>query len=742
LAASYEEARAIKKELEMEYQSRHTDLKKLRDFWHGRYWEKWGGKDRSALSSLFRDIPRGPDRNAPDFRVVHNIIQEVCVKYQAFLSPLPMIRVYVDPPGTSTKRKQANKKERFLYSLWGQQPVAMKDVLNRIAWYLPLMGDCFLGAFPDIENNTIRPIVRSPEYAYPIQSYDGSTLDQVIFSWETTKQKAARQFPSYDPDAGMSNPLARITPGRKKNDKVEVIELSTGKEFARWIDGQKVAGVEHNYGFNIFDQLAFIFVPDEPFNHGAVEQAINLNEAENVLRSLLLQAVIENVFPRYVLIDPSKAPEELDMSAGAVWGVAAGGDVKTLAPPLQAVPIQQGFIQENERVIKQATAMPDAQFGSFPGGSTHISGKAINEMQGAGTGSTIEMVQGLGIGSGLVSWNEKALIMGRKYFADETINVSGYETGSAIDITPRYFSINIKGKELVGSCRNEVVFSPHIDLHNKLIMNLQAMGAGLVSKEHARNQMGIPDSEAMDEEILEERMQDIVLMAIETQLTADPTPEAAASAESQALGFLAGQGPTPGPPPAMGAPLVPPPPGAPPGGAGQGGPPPPPGGGGGMPIASMPGGGQLAAPALRMPGGAALPGAGMNPPGFGAGADSPVPGEGAPGAPNMPPEPGAEGEVTLDVVTEDFQNMQGLSGRVFLVGEILDGSTDEDVEVSITDDKDKQTIIDQATDLQGKIRFHTVSAEPKEPHMEVTPGVAPEHAGEEPDLTSILGGEQ
>lgn len=728
---SYEAARSIKKELEMEYNSRHSDLRKLRDFWHGRYWEKWGASDRSALASLFRDIPRGPNRNAPDFRVVHNIIQEVCVKYQAFLSPLPMIRVYVDPPESSTRKKQANKKERYLYSLWGQRPLSMKDVLNRMAWYLPLMGDCFLGAYPDIENNTIRPVIRSPECAYPIQSWDGSMLDQVLFAWQTTKQKAARQFPEYNPDALTGNPLGRIVPGRKKNDKVEIIEYSDANEFARWVDGQKVAGVEHNFGFNLFDQIPFIFVPDEPFNHGAVEQAINLNEAENVLRSLLLQAVIENVFPRYVLIDPSKAPEELDMSAGAVWGVQSGGDVKTLAPPLQALPIQQGFMQENERVIKQATAMPDAQFGSFPGGSTHISGKAINEMQGAGTGSTIEMVQGLGIGSGMVSWNEKALVIGRTYFKDDTINVSGYETGAAFDIVPKKFSTNMKGKELVGTCRNDVVFSPAIDLHNKLIMNLQAMGANLVSREHARNQMGIPDSEAMDEEILGERIQDIVLMAIETELTQAPTPEAAVSAEQKGLGYLAGNAPA-APPGGIPAPSGATPAGPPTGAApmGQAGP------GGAIPRQPEPGGGQLSAPPLRLPGGAALGGS----PNMGPGAGAPSP-AGAPGGPTeAPTDTTSPDTLKLDDVMNQFQGLTDITGKIFLVGEILQGQTQDDVEVSVTKGADKQTINDQLPDLASRITFHTVSGEPSEPHLEVTPGVAPEHKGQEPDLSSILGG--
>jgi hypothetical protein len=718
MAISFEDVTKLQKDLEIEYAARHRDHKRLRDYWHGRYWETLGA-ERSGLSSLFADIARQSDTGAPDFKIIHNILHEVCRKYQSFLSPLPMIRVYVDPPESQNRRNQATKKERYLYGLWGQRPLGMKDIVNRIAWYLPLMGDCFLGAFPDVKNKTIRPILRSPENAFPVPSYDGSTLDSVIFKWETTKQQAAKQFPNYNVDKPAKPWIKRKMAG--KTNKVEVMEYSDGNEFARWVGTQKVNGVVHNYGFNLFDQLNFVYVPDEPWNMGAVQQIVSMNQAENMLRSLLLQAVLENVFPKYVLIDPSKSPEELDMGPGAVWGVNQGGDVKTLSPPLQALPVQQGFLAENERAIKQGSGVNEANFGQ-PKGSI-VTGKAINEMESSGAGDLVEMVQGIGLGSGLVSWNEKALCMGNKMFKDDTLNVFGYETASTMEIVPKRFSINIKGSELVGSYRNEVVFGPLLGLHEKLVMNLQAMGAGLVSKEHSRNQLGIPDSQAMDEEILGERIQDIVVGAIEQELMAAATPEGAASAEDKALAFLAGATPVSN---QSAAPSLPPPgmpPGAPPGA-------PPGGGGGGMPIANMPGGGQLAAPALRMPGGASF---GL-PTGGPQGA-APT-GQGPGGAPPEPPNPD---RITIDEAVQAFQNLQP-SGRVFLVGEIVQShETDDNIEVALTDGSDRQVIADGLPQWSDRLTFHTVSKEPVEPHVEVTPGAVPEAAGEEPDLAALMG---
>lgn len=507
---SYDTAKDLRDELEPDYQQRHEDHKALRRYWHGGYWDHVDS-EASGIAAAFRDLTTKRSDVGPDLKLVRNVLFEVCVKYQTFLSPLPMIRVYVDPPETENRKRQATVKERYLYGTWNQRPLSMKEVLNRAAWYLPLMGDCFLGAFPDLDGKIIRPVLRSPEYAYPIQSYDGTTLDAVIFSWEATEARVARDFPNYVRKADTHGGRFRFLSGRRRkpeaSPKVEMLEYSDGKEFSRWGGEQKLNGVEHEFGFNLFDQLSFIHVPDEPWNHGAVEQAVGMVEMGNALYSLLFQAVLENVFPTLFLINPHKAPEQLDLGPGGVVGINEGGDVKWLTPPVQALGAQLQMLAENERAIKQDTSMPDVNFGQF--NASIVTGKAINELQGAGTGSTVEMVQGVGIGSGMVSFNEKALNLGKVMFREEQMDLSGFATGGMTDVNPKPFTLKVKGKEIVGSVRNEVVFSPHLGLHEKIVMMLQAKEAGLVGKEYARNQIGIPDSQAMDEEIYSEQIEEI-----------------------------------------------------------------------------------------------------------------------------------------------------------------------------------------------------------------------------------------
>src|SRR4051794_15396465 len=134
--------RQLKQTLEMEFQQRHRDFLLLRRFWHGKYWESID-QEAQNLQSLFRDLRQGNQDVGPSLKLVFNTAQEVCVKFQTFLAPLPMIRVPSDDPSSTRARHQATVKEECLYGLWGENQVS--TVSSNMGWYLPLMGDCFLG---------------------------------------------------------------------------------------------------------------------------------------------------------------------------------------------------------------------------------------------------------------------------------------------------------------------------------------------------------------------------------------------------------------------------------------------------------------------------------------------------------------------------------------------------------------------------------------------------------------------
>lgn len=683
MARSFDEVQAVYNELDREYMERHSDHRKLRDYFHGRFWQNT--EDRpGGIQSLFKDLRRSGEVG-PDLKLVHNLLQEVVVKFQTYLSPLPMINVPSDPPMSERNRARATLKERYLYGLWGMGN--MNQATAAAGWYLALMGDAFLGAIPDPETNLVTPILRSPEYAYPIPSFTPGGWDGLIFRWEVTETAAERAFDGYTPAHRRKKGLFRRG---QQQTKVEYIEYHDANEFAVWVDGVKVRGVEHGYGFNLFQQMKFIPVPDEIWGHSAVEQAVGMVEMGNALKSLNFQAVLENVFPRLILENPQKFPEEIDTGAGAVIGVNEGGKAYFLSPPMQTMQAASGFAVQNDHAVKEATFMPDVNFGQF--NASIVTGKAINELQGAGTGSVVEMVQGVCMGPPLVGWNERAIHIGQTTFADEQIHLHGHITPGMTEVKPQAFALNLKGKDLKGSTRNEVVFQPHIDSHNKLVMMLQAHSGGFVSKRYAREQIGIPDTAAMEEEIYSEQIEAGVLgAALAAMEQAAMTPEAAQTAEQAGFDYIAGRS---GP-----APVV------------------PLGGAAPSPDAMMAG----PAPAAAPPG--APPAA--------------PPEMAAPAAPEM--APGAPRTVTLEEAAAAIQTVQNVQGRVWLVGEIvMQGQTSDDIEVAVSDPADRQTLASGLPEFAGMLVFLVVDGEPAEQHVEVTPGATVAPGGAEPTLDELL----
>lgn len=86
----------------------------------------------------------------------------------------------------------------------------------------------------------------------------------------------------------------------------------------------------------------------------------------------------------------------------------------------------------------------------------------------------------------------------------------------------------------------------------------------------------------------------------------------------------------------------------------------------------------------------------------------------------------------MEAATAAFQQVQGLRGRVFLVGEIADrGQTSTDIEVAVTDADDRQTLTDALDEYRGRLIFHLITGEPGEKFVEVTPGAPSQLGGRE-----------
>lgn len=689
MAATLEEVKVLRDTYKTVYDDRHSAFKKLRRYWEGEYWQlaKEGSGERS-ISTIFRDLGRHTGAPPMNVEVVHNVIQQVCVKYQTFLAPLPMIRMYVDPPESSNRKRQAVDKERFLYGAWANGRMSKR--FREIGWFLPLMGDAFLGCYPDYDRHLAVPILRSPEVTFPIPAFGGGDTETYVFNWQERESVVAATFPQFtrasDREHSKIGPWGRRKRGQDSDPKTEIFEFSDNDEFSRWAGTQQVTQAEHNFGFNLFGHAKFIEVPGKIWGHGAVEQAVNLNEVENLLYSMLVAAVYENVFPSLVLTKPDAAPEEIIKGPGSVIPLQEGGTATYLTPPVQALPVQMGFLNATRQSILQAASMSNVDFGESPVSSI-LTGAAVNELQGAGTGSTVEMVQG-SLGLEVSVWNEKCGVIQQTLFRNDTVTLYSSRLEHIADLTAKQGSITVRGKELIGGWHNEVIFNPAMSQHDKLVMWLQAKGGGLVSDQYILAQVGIPDAQAMREEIVTEQIEAAVIGFVLQSLT-DPQQQPEVEKEALAVidgGVVRAGKPLGGVPPAPGPQQAPPP-------------------GGGAPPQGIPlgGGGVAAAPPLGLPPGA--------------------PQQNGPAAVAPPPPPqAATGRAVPLQVAQHQLGQAHINGRAWLIGEIVATGTAQNVEVAVTDPADRQTLADAA---KFPVQFHVVQGEPQEVSVEITAQTEP-----------------
>lgn len=668
MAVTYEDVQQALQELTEKHERRHWELAALRRYWQGHYWDDSTNRAGvSNVSQLFRDLKANQSDVGPDLKLVHNLLQEICVKYQTFLCPVPMIRTFRDPPFSETKRKQATLKERVLYGTWWMNKMAKR--MGEIAWYLPLMGDCFLGVWPDYDKKLVRMIVRTPENAHPVRSLNYDSLDAIIFRSEISERQLRDAYPNYQ-NVQPQRRFGRSTKPSYGARKVEVLEYSDDREYVKFAGGQEVKRIPHGFGFNLFTQVGFIPVPGEDFNHGAVEQIVSMVEMGNALNSLMFQATLENVFPTMVIKDPAKAPADILRGPGSVIPVNPGGDVTYLTPPAQALGVQMEFVKENANKVLEAASMPRVSLGQSPATSI-VTGAAVNELQGAGSGSTVEMVQGTEIGPGLSDWNEKALFIYANEFRDISVPMYAIERKTGFELNGRgdASAFTFKGSEIIGSYRNEIVFSPHMNEHDRLVMNLQALGANLISKAHVREQMGVADNDAMVEEIYGEAVEEGLIGAMIQSFQQDPSEQNVEKTEAQVASFVD-----------VNAPSQP------------------------HPLLTL---GQ-SAPGLTPAG----------PPGPGGHAPGPA-------APTSPSAGAPAGGITLQQAQTDFLGVQGVQGKVWLIGEIVQqGGTQGPVEVAITNPADKEVLTKGLPQYQ--LSFKVVQGEPQEQSVEVTPGTQPQ----------------
>lgn len=711
---------ALMNMLEARYGDTHRTFYHLRNFWNGKMWADEASMTRS-LVSVFRDLRHGDGSvgNEPDVKVTLPLVEAVVAKFMALLAPTPQISMIRPPIGFAGLRKDdttralADQNEKFLYGLWEQNRVGVK--FNRQSFYLPLFGCCFAGVQPDFDSKTMKFEVRSPEVSFPVWEPGYENLRAIGFRWKMPQDMAVASYgdpaqviiDEMNASKGVKDLLGL---NRNQPPAIDVVEfwdkstkrtLLAGKDATSMVSAQFV---QHDLGFVPWVMPSFYDVPDEPFARGVIEGNAGLFQKMNMLDSLELQSIIENVFARIVIINPAVAPEDIDNGPGGVIPVGVGGDVKWVTPPATTTDLGKSMARSLD-FSERGTHLPGSMYGEGVASSI-TTGKAQHEST-LPTGNVVDYVQG-NIANSWERLNEMAIDMTGKVFANREVVYFGRQyDNSGIFRTDKQFAITIKGSDLKNWSRHSLTFSPLLNMHEKVVIGLQLGGGGLVSKRWQRDQIGIVDNDAMQEEILTEMRFDQTIAGLMQGLQAGQY--GADYVEQAFLAMEKGQVVPPAP-----APVAP------------AGPAPAPAGGGQLPSGPLP---------PPMPPGA--PAGPAGPPDMGAPPPATPPSVGT-GLPQGNPGD----EFTLQGAIGDFSTLRKLKGQVFLIGEIAQkGSTNGPVEVALTDMTDKSTIVNGLPDeYHGNLKFTKVGGEPEEPHVEVGPNAPPPAPGG-PDVGPPPGGE-
>lgn len=667
----------------------HDTCKHLKKFWDGMMWADEEQMARS-LTQIFRDMRHGSDLDRdPDVKVTLPLVEAVVTNYMAYLADTPQVN-FMTPPvgyagmrGEDSRRALADQNQQYVYGVWENNSA---DLMYKWqAWYLALMGCCFIGAHP-APDGSIQHVMRSPEFSFPVWDINYKRLHAIGFRWEVSEDVLRDTYPDVDFTGYLDLDTKSYSRNAPKRRYVEVVEWYDCNSKSLMVAGEIVKQVVHGLGFCPWTMPCFYMVPDSDFGKGPIEGNVPLFQKLNMLDGLELQAIIENIFARLVLIAPQLAPEEIDNAAGAVIPIQAGGDAKWLTPPSTTTDLGDNMNRSLD-VLERGTHMPGSAYGEGVASSI-TTGKAQHESMMT-TGAMIEYVQG-NIGHAWNRLNEMTMAMTEKLFPNVPIEMFGsaqLEKGMAGRLRGKQeFHLSMDGgKKLKGWYRHELVFQPSMNIHEKLVMGLQGLGAGIYSKRFIRTLVGIADSDAMKDEILSEMIEEgQVQMWLQAVAAGQMDPTAVEDA------FLAmDKGQTT---PTLNPNFQP-----------------------GMPGAT---GGATALPPALAP----APTGGGAPP-LTADAQGAMPSGQAP--PISGPSKGDQsGQFTLDQAVEDFSSLSKIKGNIYLVGEIVqDGSTDGPIEVDVTDPIDKQTILNGLpTPYHGQISFHNVTAVPTEPFVDVTPG--------------------
>lgn len=601
-------------------------------------------------------------------RLVVNDVKRIVDSYVDFLSGA--FDIQVPPPYESSQGKtQADKIERLLYSQWQRNYQRVKQ--QEMAHNITLCGGCPIYTHPVSKRLTNRGVyvsinITRPENFYGVPIANDRFSYSEVFSIEKRLNINIKEIYGYCPNGA-------------SYEESDVVFYWNPYWFLIMVDGKIVSNnivkpIKHDWGFVPWVYIPSKVYPGEIYSDGEANSMVAFNKYLNELLSDAADMIDEYAHP--TIVGSGTGRTRADWQRGAFNEIKAGGTVKYLEWGGNALNEINGMVSSVRALSDDSAANPKMSNMEGARGAKQLM-MGMMPFDVRLTARKAIMCDALSV------VNEHILMLIEKLYPNEEITLRGTKRGES-------FYMQFPVNSIKGFYDNAIIYKPGpIDYQQRIIATLQLVGAKLMSKYTAREELGIQSPVEEDMRIQEEAKADLDFQTKmqasmqAAQAKAQPaSPEQLAAGEKGAI-----ETPTPtrvGP----GRPVIGP------GGVEQPGGTAPPGEGpqaGDAKSRAQ----QLIQKFLAQRRGA--PTEGTPKPKF----------EMAPEETPIKPATVQEGKIiSLEGVISAIKNITKIKGRVFLTGDIVTNKeTSGPIELSLTSALDKATIVNGVPQFKGRLTF-------------------------------------
>lgn len=456
--------------------------------------------------------------------VASNFIAQAAMDMAESLAPLPALSCASGSMTSSTAKDKAALRTKIGHHYWEHSRLK-KHAVTAADWYFTygflavVVEPCFESQMPKIR-------FEDPFMSYPDVDRYGRVNCYVKVLKMRTEQLGAL-YPE------LANQLCYDQYGNRHDVEVEVIRYMDRYMTTMYVEMGENSARKTVHLSTVENKLSRcpVEIAARPTldgqYRGQYDDAVWVQLARSKMMSLALEAGVKAVEA------PVAVPQdlvELPIGPDAIWRTESPEKIRRVA--LEISPSAWQMEQRLEMEQMRATRYPEARGGNIQ--ASVITGRGVDALMG-GFDMLIKSAQDQ-LGEALAGATSLAFEMDEKFFGDVQKHIIGISAGAPYDV--KYTPKNaIKGDY---SCEATYGLAAGLAPNNAVVLMLQLLGAGLISKESVQKQLPFDvNPTEMSQAIAMERGRDAILEGMAGYAQSIPAQAAQGMDPAMALTQLA-----------------------------------------------------------------------------------------------------------------------------------------------------------------------------------------------------------